>query len=150
MFLLNLLEGEGASFGSFIPMIILLAVIVLFMVMSGRSNKKKKAEAAEMMSKFRKGCHVKTIGGIIGKVVAINDNDGTFILETGSNKQKCLIKFDRQAIYQVTEGKKQATKTVDEDYYGEEPEEVETAVEDIQPVEATIESVEPVETSEQK
>ena len=141
MFLLNLLDGS--SFTSLVPMLILLGVIALFMVMSSRSNKKKKAEAAEMMSKFRKGCHVKTIGGIIGKVVAINDNDGTFILETGSNKQKCLIKFDRQAIYQVSEGKKQTAKTADEDYYDEEPQEVEV-------IETSEEVVEAVESSEQE
>ena len=120
----NLLEESTTTVGSLILPFILIAVLVLFFIMSSRSNKKKKQEAAEMMTKFRKGCHVKTIGGIMGKVVAINDTEGTFILETGSNKQKCLIKFDKQAIYQVAEGKKVSTKAVEEDYYAEEVEEV--------------------------
>ena len=100
-------NNGGSQISSYIMMGILVLVLILFFVMSSRSNKKKKAEAEAMMAKFRKGCIVKTIGGIIGKVVAINDNDGTFILETGSNKQKSVIKFDKQAIYQITEGKKQ-------------------------------------------
>ena len=98
---LNLLtdasNGGGSAVSSYIMMGILVLVLILFFVMSSRSNKKKKAEAEAMMAKFRKGCIVKTIGGIMGKVVAINDNEGSFILETGSNKQKCLIKFDKQA-----------------------------------------------------
>ena len=120
---LNLL-AESTTVGSLILPFILIGVLVLFFIMSSRSNKKKKQEAAEMMAKFRKGCHVKTIGGIMGKVVAINDTEGTFILETGSNKQKCLIKFDKQAIYQVAEGKKAPNKAVEDEHYAEEVEEV--------------------------
>ena len=126
----------GNPISSYIMMGILVLVLILFFVMSSRSNKKKKAEAEAMMAKFRKGCIVKTIGGIMGKVVAINDNEGSFILETGSNKQKCLIKFDKQAIYQVSDGKKQpkekAEKVEAVEEVNEEPVEVveETVVEE--------------------
>ena len=78
----NLLADAANPWSSYIMIFILVGLLVLFFVMSSRSNKKKKAEAELMMSKFKKGCHVKTIGGIMGKVVAINDTDGTFILET--------------------------------------------------------------------
>lgn len=121
--LANLLAEGGKNYTSLIFMGILVLLIVVFFVMSSRSNKKKKAETEAMMAKFRKGCHVKTIGGIMGKVVAINDADGTFILETGSNKQKFLIKFDKQAIYQVSEGKKVAPKKDEEDLFTEDEEE---------------------------
>ena len=133
----NLLASQNAS--SLIMIAVLVGLLVLFFVMSSRSNKKKRAETELMMSKFKKGCHVKTIGGIMGKVVAINDTDGTFILETGSNKQKCLIKFDKQAIYQVSEGKKVAVKNEDEDMFKED-DEVETVVD---------EAIETVETAEE-
>ena len=113
-------NNGGSQISSYIMMGILVLVLILFFVMSSRSNKKKKAEAEAMMAKFRKGCIVKTIGGIIGKVVAINDNDGTFILETGSNKQKSVIKFDKQAIYQITEGKKQPKEKVEKAEVAEE------------------------------
>ena len=134
----NLLASNQTS--SIIMIAILVGLLVLFFVMSSRSNKKKRAETELMMSKFKKGCHVKTIGGIMGKVVAINDNDGTFILETGSNKQKCLIKFDKQAIYQVSEGKKVAVKNEDEDMFKED-DEVEAV-----PFEEIAETTEVVET----
>ena len=141
---MSFLLADGNQTSSLIMIFILVGLLVLFFVMSSRSNKKKRAETELMMSKFKKGCHVKTIGGIMGKVVAINDTDGTFILETGSNKQKCLIKFDKQAIYQVSEGKKVAVKNEDEDMFKDDDEVVEEAT----VVEETIETAEVVEEVE--
>ena len=63
-------NNGGSQISSYIMMGILVLVLILFFVMSSCSNKKKKAEAEAMMAKFCKGCIVKTIGGIIGKVVA--------------------------------------------------------------------------------
>ena len=144
-------KNGGNMVSSYIMMGILVLVLILFFVMSSRSNKKKKAEAEAMMAKFRKGCIVKTIGGIIGKVVAINDNDGTFILETGSNKQKSVIKFDKQAIYQITEGKKQPKEKVEKVDAVEE--EIPEVVENEQPVEVVEEvkevNEEPIEKVEE-
>jgi len=124
---------------SYIMVAVLGVLLVFFFVMSSRSNKKKKKEAEEMMAKFKKGCYVKTIGGIMGKVVSINDNEGTFVLETGSNQHKCMIKFDKQAIYQISEGKK--SNRVD-------PDEVEEVAEPVETVEA-VEAEEVVETVEE-
>ena len=141
----NLLADAANPWSSYIMIFILVGLLVLFFVMSSRSNKKKKAEAELMMSKFKKGCHVKTIGGIMGKVVAINDTDGTFILETGSNKQKCLIKFDKQAIYQVSEGKKVAVKNEDEDMFKDDDEVEETPFEEVVETAEVVEESAPVE-----
>ena len=128
---------------------IFIACVVFFLLnfisLSILQKLKKKAEAELMMSKFKKGCHVKTIGGIMGKVVAINDTDGTFILETGSNKQKCLIKFDKQAIYQVSEGKKVAVKNEDEDMFKEDDEVEETPFEEVVETAEVVEESAPVE-----
>ncbi len=107
------------------PGILLVLIIVIF-IFSARSNKKKQKEAQEMMDKFQKGCEVLTIGGIMGKVVAINDKDNSFVLETGSSKNKCQIKFSKQAIYQVTEAKN-AEKYDDNSEYPEEVAEETTA-----------------------
>ena len=141
----NLLADAANPWSSYIMIFILVGLLVLFFVMSSRSNKKKKAEAELMMSKFTKGCHVKTIGGILGTVVAINDTDGTFILETGSNKQKCLIKFDKQAIYQVSEGKKVAVKNEDEDMFKDDDEVEETPFEEVVETAEVVEESAPVE-----
>ncbi|MCD8200796.1 MAG: hypothetical protein LUD47_01810, partial [Clostridia bacterium] len=43
-----------------------------------------------------------TIGGICGIVVEVDDEESTFVLETGSEETgKFYIKFDKQAIYQT-------------------------------------------------
>ena len=48
------------------------------------------------------GNKVKTIGGICGIVVEVDNEENTFVLETGTESTgKCYIKFDRQAIYQT-------------------------------------------------
>ena len=146
--ILNLLaEATANPWSSYIMIFVLVGLLVVFFIMSRRSNKKKREETAQMMAKFKKGCHVKTIGGIMGKVVAINDNDGTFILETGSNKQKCLIKFDRQAIYQVSEGKKVVVRNEDEDMFADDDEVVEEVATPVEEVVTT--PVEEVEKTEE-
>ncbi len=52
----------------------------------------------------------------MGKVVSINDKDNSFVLETGTPKEKTLIKFSKQAIYTVeaVDGDKKETEVVDE------------------------------------
>ncbi len=93
---------------------VMIGVIVLllgFWIISSQRNKKKKAKEAEQtMSKFQKGCYVKTIGGVMGKVVSINENEGTFVVQTGSGATASYMKFDKQAIYQISEGKKTDAK----------------------------------------
>ena len=96
--MVNLLASSASSY---IMVAVLGVLLVFFFVMSSRSNKKKKKEAEAMMAKFKKGCFVKTIGGIMGKVVSINDNEGTFVLETGTDDKKSYVKFDKGAIYQT-------------------------------------------------
>lgn len=112
-----LVESANASdtnWSTWIMFGILALLLVAFFVMSRRSNKKKKKETEDMMSKFGKGSYVKTIGGVMGKVVSINDNEGTFVIQTGNGKSASYMKFDKQAIYQVTESKKKDTHETEE------------------------------------
>ena len=45
------------------------------------------------------GYKVTTIGGIVGTVVAVDEEENSFVLETGYQDSVCMIKFDKQAIY---------------------------------------------------
>lgn len=47
------------------------------------------------------GDKVKTIGGVCGVIVAIDDAENTFTMETGSGDNVSYIKFDKGAIYQT-------------------------------------------------
>ena len=57
----------------------------------------KKKELEKMRSELTVGDQVTTIGGIIGRVVAIKDD--TFVLETGADRVK--IRFAKNAISSV-------------------------------------------------
>jgi preprotein translocase subunit YajC len=82
--------------------VILLGVMITFMVLNSRSQKKRAQETQEMLNAIGPGNKVKTIGGICGIVVEVNPEDNTFVLETGSETHgKSYIKFDKQAVYQT-------------------------------------------------
>jgi preprotein translocase YajC subunit len=99
MYLSNVL---AKSWGSTLLLVGLIAILVLFMVMNGRSTKKRQQEQQRLLDAIRPGNKVKTIGGICGIVVEICPEDNTFILETGSDATgKSYIKFDKQSVYQT-------------------------------------------------
>lgn len=100
------ISGSGASTGSewvtyVLLGVIVVAVIVMFVV-SSRRNKKRQEEADKLINAVRPGNKVKTIGGVCGIVVEVDDEENTFVLETGTEASgKSYMKFDKQAIYQT-------------------------------------------------
>lgn len=109
--------------------VIVVAIIGLF-VWQSFANKKKRKEAQDMMNNLQPGIKIKTIGGICGYLVEVNDAENTFILETGTENNKCYIKFDKGAIYQTgsatasapaTPVKKEEKPAVKEEVKVEEP-----------------------------
>ena len=118
MMILNLLsktETQQGSTGSLIIMAVLLIAIIGLFVWQSRTNKKKQQEAQNMVNSLKIGDRVKTIGGICGFVVQINDDENTFVLETGLEENKSYVKFDKGAIYQTApaEGSANAKKAED-------------------------------------
>ena len=88
--------------------IILLVVVGLLMVaiivLPYFTNKKRKKEVDEMHNALAVGDTIKTVGGIVGKIIAIdlsNPVEKTFVLETGNDGNKSTLVFDINAIYQV-------------------------------------------------
>ena len=73
----------------------LMLVMLYFMIY--RPKKKQEKKDAAMRSSLEIGDQVTTIGGIIGRVVAIKDD--TFVLETGADRVK--IRFTKNAISSV-------------------------------------------------
>ena len=86
--------------GGMIGMIAIYAVIIglvyLFLL---RPNSKKKKEEAAMRNNLEIGDEVTTIGGIVGRVVAIKDDEDALIIETGSDRVK--MKFRKWCISSV-------------------------------------------------
>ena len=94
-------QNQGGGAGSFIIMGVLLIAIIGLFIWQSRTNKKKQQEAQNMVNSLKIGDRVKTIGGICGFVVQINDAENTFVLETGLEENKSYVKFDKGAIYQT-------------------------------------------------
>ena len=69
----------------------LMLVMLYFMIY--RPQKKQEKKDAAMRSSLEIGDQVTTIGGVIGRVVAIKDD--TFVLETGADRVK--IRFTKTA-----------------------------------------------------
>ena len=101
--LFNLLaEGDTTPWTSYIPIIIIVLLLVAFFVWSFISQKKKQKAFNDTVNAVRPGSKVKTIGGIVGEVVEVDDAEGTFVLKTGDSEGNySYMKFDKQAIYQT-------------------------------------------------
>ena len=83
---------------SYISLFFTLALmLVLLYFMIYRPQKKQEKKDAAMRAALEIGDQVTTIGGIVGRVVAIKDD--TFVLETGADRVK--IRFIKNAISSV-------------------------------------------------
>ena len=81
---------------------------VLYLVLI-RPNSKKKKEGQAMRDNISIGDDVTTIGGIVGRIVAIKEDEDSFIIETGSDRVK--MKFKKWAISSVDTVKEPAEGT---------------------------------------
>ncbi len=114
----NLLEESTTKSGSSTLITIVFVVIIVAMigllVWQTISGKKKQKEAQNMLNQLKIGDRVKTIGGVCGFVVEINDAENTFVLETGTDANKSYVKFDKGAIYQTAPAQGSAVEAKEE------------------------------------
>ncbi|MCI7095991.1 MAG: preprotein translocase subunit YajC [Clostridiales bacterium] len=82
----------GAGMGSTIIMLVLMLAIFYFMLI--RPENKRKKEAEQMRSSVKKGDQITTIGGVIGTVVDVKENN--IVLETSADQVR--IEFAKWAI----------------------------------------------------
>ena len=112
--LFNLLSGDGNGGNNYTMYIFLGIIIIAFIVMTVVQNKNRKKQMAEDQARKDKLCAgtvVITIGGIMGKVVSVDNEENSFVLDTEGTK----MKFDKRAIYQM-----QLTKKVEEEFKREQ------------------------------
>ncbi|MDE6550591.1 MAG: preprotein translocase subunit YajC [Clostridia bacterium] len=77
-------------------------LLVLMFVMSIVPQRKRQKKAQEMMNSIRVGTKVKTIGGFIGEVKAIDSDKNEFVLDlSASGDGSTLVTIDKSAIYVV-------------------------------------------------
>ncbi len=90
----NLLEEAAVNNkGSMWTMLIIYAVIILglWLILFRPQSKKKKQEEA-LRNNMQVGDDITTIGGIVGKVVAIKEETDSIVVETGSDRVRINMK----------------------------------------------------------
>jgi preprotein translocase subunit YajC len=81
--------------GPFIP---LMLAIVVFFWWSSRGRNKERQKYEQMLSSLKKNDRVQTIGGILGTVVDVRDNEVVLKVDEASNVK---MRFNRTAIKDV-------------------------------------------------
>lgn len=84
------MSAEGSA-GAMNIIIMGVLLIGMYFLMIRPSSKRKKQEN-EMRNNIQIGDEITTIGGIVGRVVAIKDENESFIIETGVDRNKIKIK----------------------------------------------------------
>ena len=82
--MLNFLTTTDAMGGMGSTMLMLIMMIAVFYFMLIRPENKRKKEAEQMRSAVKKGDKITTIGGIVGTVVDVKENN--IVIETSADQ----------------------------------------------------------------
>ena len=84
---LNAGMDAGTGMGSTMVMLVVMLAVFYFMLI--RPENKRKKEAEEMRASVKKGDKVTTIGGIVGTVVDVKENN--IVIETSADQVRIEI-----------------------------------------------------------
>ncbi|MEM9883990.1 MAG: preprotein translocase subunit YajC [Planctomycetota bacterium] len=82
--------------GLLFPMVLIIGLLLIFSLGGGRREKKRRAE---IMAKLAKGAKVQTVGGVLGTVVEVRDDEVLVKVDENSNTR---MRFAKSAITAVT------------------------------------------------
>ena len=137
--LINLLESVVDSTnknnvgGDWWVWLIILVPFVILLVFNYFSSKKRTEQAEaekQRRNAIQPGYILVTIGGIVGTVVSVNEEEGSFILQTGDEEHPTYLKLDKVAIYswedpnapKEEEVSEETTETVEGEVFEEQTE----------------------------
>ncbi len=89
-------QADGAGGSSFLNLLPLVLIFVIFYFLLIRPQQKRAKEHREMVSSLAKGDEVVTNGGTLGKVTALDDNFISLEIANG-----VVIKVQRMAVSQM-------------------------------------------------
>lgn len=125
---------------SIIMMVVLIAVFYFLLI---RPENKRKKQAQDMRNSLKKGDTITSIGGIVGKVVQVND--GTIIIETSEDRVRMELTKWAVSTVGVQTGEQPETKKKEkkaEEAPAEEAKEPKTEVPAEEPAAETAEAAE--------
>ncbi|MEE9454966.1 MAG: preprotein translocase subunit YajC [Paracoccaceae bacterium] len=91
--------GFGAGIGSFVPIILIFAIMYFLMI---RPQQKKMKEHRAMVEALRKGDQIITQGGMIGKVTKVKE-DGEVEVEIATGVKVRILKHTITQVLNKTE-----------------------------------------------
>ena len=97
------------------PIIMILLMIAIFYFLLIRPESKRKKQAEDMRNSLKKGDQITSIGGIVGRIVMVND--ATIVIETSEDRVRMeLTKWAVSSIgTQTTQEPEPAKKKKDEE-----------------------------------
>lgn len=114
-----------------IMLIVIMIAVFYFMIIRPENKRKKRAE--EMRNSLKKGERVTTIGGMVGRVVQVNDT--TIVFETSEDRVRIEIaKWGIQSTESMEQAAAQKGKKVKKEAEAEEPAKVEEPDQPEEPV----------------
>lgn len=89
--------GGGGDMLQFL-FLMMLAMLVFMIVMSVTQGRKQKRQRAELLGSLKKQDRVQTIGGVIGTIAEVHDDEVVLRVDDSSNTR---IRFSKSAVQQV-------------------------------------------------
>ncbi|HIF79217.1 MAG TPA: preprotein translocase subunit YajC [Gammaproteobacteria bacterium] len=88
-------EGGGSSLLSFMPLVLIFGLFYFLLI---RPQQKKKKEHKDMVAAMKVGDEVATSDGLLGKVIALDDNFVTIDVAQGVSIKSVNVQIQRHAI----------------------------------------------------
>ena len=98
-------DAKPKSLGPWVPLLLMFVVLYFLMF---RGPKKKQKKHQEMLDSMQKGVRVRTIGGIIGTVVDLRDDEIVIKVDESNNTKMRLV---RSAISKVLTEEEKASQS---------------------------------------
>ena len=92
LFLLQSTSASGSGMSTIIMMVLMFAVFYFFLI---RPQSKKAKEAQQFIDTLKAGDKVITVSGIHGKIVSVNEEDKTFLIQMDGPTR---LKMEKSAI----------------------------------------------------
>lgn len=96
-------DADGRSNKSSIIMLVVLGALMIgMMLLSIIPQRKRQKKAQEMMNSIKTGTKIRTIGGFVGIIKAIDNQQNVFVLDISANLDgSMLVTIDKGAVYNV-------------------------------------------------
>jgi len=95
MFNLFLETTAGSGWSMYL---ILGGMLVVMMLLTILPQRKRQKQMREMLSSMKVGNRIKTIGGFVGRIVSMNEQDNTVVINIGTEKEPVNVTIDRNGI----------------------------------------------------